>query len=90
MTADQHAQQAVMQYPALQEVMQPLDAAFRAAMMQAITLIIQEAQHDERRECAKIALRETEGEANGGCAAVAERIATAILARDLDGHASAR
>lgn len=84
MTAEEHAQQSVIQYPALQEVMEPLDAPLRASMMQAIILTIRQAQHEERRVCAKIALSESEHVPNSACAAVVERIAATILARDLD------
>ena len=83
MMPEEHAQQAIIQYPALQEVMQPLDAGIRASMMQAIILTIREAQHEERRVCAKIVLDEVQGAANGACQEVVERIAVAILARDL-------
>ena len=84
MIAEEHVQQAVLQYPALQEVLQPLDTPMRASIMQAIILTIRQAQHEERRVCAKIALSEAEDSVNGACMAVVERIAAAIIARDRD------
>ncbi len=83
MLPEEHAQHAVIQYPALQEVMQPLDAGARAAVMQAIIMTIREAQHEERRICAKIALDEAQEEPGGACRPAIERIAAAILAREI-------
>ncbi len=40
MMPEEHAQQAIIQYPALQEVMQPLDVRVRAAVLQASLLTI--------------------------------------------------
>ncbi len=84
MMAEEHVQQAAMLHPALQEVMLPLADPMRASMMHAITLAIREAQHEERRACALIALSEADLVANGACELVGERIAATILERDLD------
>ena len=84
MLVEEHVQQAAALYPALKEVMLSLDAPSRGSIMHAITLAIHEAQHEERRVCALIALREAEGATNGPCATVIERIAATILGRDID------
>ena len=84
MTPEEHVQQAVLQYPALEEVLQVRDATVRAAALHAITLTVREAQHTERRECARIALEYLQAHADPVCQAVAEEIATQILARDTD------
>ena len=55
MTPEEHVEQAVLQYPALEEVLQVRDATNRAAALHAIALVVREAQHTERRECARIA-----------------------------------
>lgn len=73
MTPEEHAQHAVIQYPALQEVMQPLEANVRASVLQAIILTIREAQHEERRVCAKIALDEAQEETSSACRPAIER-----------------
>ena len=81
MTPEQHVEQAVLQYPALEEVLQVPDATVRAAALHAITLAVQEAQHAERRECARIAVESLQTCSEPVCQAVAEEIATEILAR---------
>jgi hypothetical protein len=89
MTAQEHAYHAILQYPALQEVIHPLDPNMRAAVMQAIIVMLREMEHEERRQCAKIALHEGEAASNSACKAIAERIATAILAQDAEAQAPA-
>jgi hypothetical protein len=84
MAAEDHAYHAIFQYPALQEVMQTLDPRVRAAVMQAIIVTLRGLEHEERRQCAQIALREAEGASDRAGQAIAERIATAILARDAE------
>ncbi len=84
MTPEEHVQQAVLQYPALEEVLQVHDATVRAAALHAITLAVREAQHTERRECATIALEYLQAHLNPVCQALAEAIASQILARDTD------
>ncbi len=84
MTPEEHVEQAVLQYPALEEVLHVLDATVRAAALHAITLMVREAQHTERRECARLALEYLQAHLNPACQAIAEEIATQILARDTD------
>ncbi len=84
MTPEQHIQQAVLQYPALEEVLQVPDATVRAAALHAITLTVREAQHAERRECARIAVEYLQTVSAPACQALAEEIATKILARDTE------
>ena len=82
MTPEQHVEQAVLQYPALEEVLQVADATVRAAAFHAVALTVREAQHAERRECARIAVEYPQTGSAPACQALAEEIATEILARD--------
>ena len=82
MTPEEHVHRAVRQYPALEEVLYIPDANTRAAALHAITLTVREAQHTERRECARIAVAYLQACSDPACQALAEEIATAILARD--------
>ena len=84
MTPEEHVEQAVLQYPALEEVLQVRDATIRAAALHAITLVVREAQHTERRECARIALEYLQAQLDPACQALAEEIATEILGRDTE------
>ncbi|HZG66127.1 MAG TPA: hypothetical protein VEZ12_05255 [Herpetosiphonaceae bacterium] len=84
MTPEEHVQQAVFQYPALEEVLYVPDATLRAAALHAITLMVREAQHTERRECARIAVEYLQTNSDSPCQALAEDIATEILARDVE------
>ena len=80
MTPEDHVHQAVLQYPALEEVLQVRDATVRAAALHAITCTVREAQHAERRECARIAHEYLQTGSALTCQALAEEIATEILA----------
>ena len=84
MRPEQHVEQAALQYPALEEVLQVPDATVRAAALHAITLAVREAQHAERRECARIAVEYLQTVSAPACQALAEEIATEILARDTE------
>jgi hypothetical protein len=85
MTPEDHVHQALFQYPALEEVLHVSDANVRAAAIHAITLAVREAQHTERRECARIAVEYLQACSDPACQALAEGIATMILARDTEG-----
>jgi hypothetical protein len=89
MLAQEHAHHGIVQYPVLQEVLQPRDPAVRAAVLQAIIVMLREMAHEERRQCAKIALHEGAAASDRACQAIAERIATEILARDAQAEADA-
>ena len=84
MTPNQHIRQALLQYPALEAVLQVPDATVRAAILHAITLTVRETQQAERRECARIALEYLRTGSAPACQALAEEIATEILARDTE------
>ena len=84
MTPEDHVQQAVLQYPALEEVLQAVDANLRAAALHPLTLMVREAQHVERRECAKIAVEYFQVCSDPARQGVAEEIATEILTRDAE------
>ena len=84
MTPEEHVEQAVLQYPALEEVLQVRNATVRAAALHAIALTVREAQHAERRECARIALEYLQTGSAPACQALAEEIATEILGRDTE------
>ena len=45
MTPEEQVQQAVLQYPALEEVLHVPDATVRTAALHAITFAVREAQH---------------------------------------------
>ena len=84
MTPEDDVHQAVLLYPAVEQVLHSLSATVRAAALQAITLAVREAQHIERRECARIAVEHLQACSEPACQAVAEEIATEILARDTE------
>jgi hypothetical protein len=84
MTPEEHVEQAVLQHPALEEALHALDATHRAAVLQAITCTVREAKHAERRECARIAVAYMQAHPDPAHQALAEEIATEILARDTD------
>ena len=84
MTPEEHVEQAVNLYPALEEVLHISDPTVRAAVLRAITLTVREAQHTERRECARIAVEYLQTNSESACQALAEDIATEILARDVE------
>ena len=84
MTPEEHVQRAVLQYPALEEALHGPDTAVRAAALHAITFAVREAEHIERRECARIAVESVQACSEPACQALAEEIATEILARDTD------
>ena len=75
MTPEEHVEQAVLQYPALEEVLHVTDATVRAAALHAITLMVREAQHTERRECARIAVEYIQTYLDSASQALAEEIA---------------
>jgi hypothetical protein len=78
--------ESVLHFPAVQEALHELDPGLRAAVMQALTIAIREARHDERRICAKIAVDRVHAAATGGdqqCQAVVDDIAAMIVARDV-------
>ena len=77
MTPEDHVHQALQQNPPLEEALRCADPGVRAAALQAIIRTVREAQHTERRECARIALEFLQAPS-----APAEAIATMILARD--------
>jgi hypothetical protein len=81
--SEEHIQQA-LQSTVLQEALHVLEPDLRRAVMPALTAVIREARHDERRLCAKIALAEAGAAPDGACQAAAERIAATILARDAE------
>ncbi len=84
MTPEEHIHQAMLQYPAFEEVLHVLDGPGRAAVLHAITLAVREAQHAERCECARIAVEYLQAWSHPTHQALAEGIATEILARDID------
>ena len=76
----------VLQFPAVQEALHDIDAGLRPAVIQALSIAIREARHDERRICAKIAVEQVRAAAARGddlCEDVADGIAAAIVARDV-------
>ena len=84
MTAEEQLQQALLQYPALEEVLDGSDGDVRAAVLHAITLAIREAQHTERLECARIAVEYIQACSDSATQALADGIATQILERDTE------
>ena len=86
MTPEEHVELAVLQHPALEEVLQVLAATDRAAVLHAITCTVREAKHAERRECARIAVEYMQAHPDSADQALAEEIATKILARDIAMH----
>ncbi len=84
MTPEDHVHLAMRLSPALRDVIHGLDATVQTEVMQAIILAVQQAQHDERRLCATVALEYLEAAADPACQALAEAIATAIIARDTE------
>ena len=84
MTPEEHLQQALLQYPALEEVLDESDGTIRAALLHAITLAVREAQHTERVECARIAVEYIQACSDPATQALADGIATQILERDTE------
>ncbi len=84
MTPEDHVLQTVLLYPAVEQQLHGLDATGRTAALHAITLAVREGQHAERRECARIAVEYLQTVSAPACQALAEGIATEILARDTD------
>jgi hypothetical protein len=76
----------VLQFPAVQEALHDIDAGLRPAVIQALSMAIRDARHDERRICAKIAVGQVRAAAARGddlCEDVADGIAVAIVVRDV-------
>ena len=84
MTPEDHVHLAMHLSPALRDVLHVRDATVRTEVLQAIILAVRQAQHDERRLCAKLALESLQAAADPACQALAEAIATEILARDTE------
>ena len=82
MTPDDHVHHALQQYPALEETLRLAARPVRAAALHAISLAVREAQHAERRECARIALEELQASSTPEGQSLTEAIATRILDRD--------
>ena len=82
----------VLQFSAVQEALHDIDPGLRPAVIQALTIAIQEARHDERRICAKIAVewvRATAARGDQMGEDVADGIAAAIFTRDVAEEQSA-
>ena len=81
----EHVEQVLL-FPAVQEALHAVDAGLRPSVVQALTIAIREARHDERRICAKIAVDAGQAAVARGDRAwqdAAEAIATAIVVRDV-------
>jgi hypothetical protein len=66
----------------VQEVLYNVDPGLRAAVVQALILTLREAQRDERRICATIALDAALSATPADAQGLGDRIAAAILMRD--------
>ncbi len=84
MTPEDHGPLALRLSPALRDVLHGLDAPVRTEVLQGIIRAVQHAQHDDRRQCAKLALEDLSATADPACKALAEDIATEILALDTE------